>query len=112
MKLTTKNVDPVARRLSGVPARYRGLYQRTLAGNVPPRTAIRLYCCECLDYNPADIRACASRACPLYAFRPFTGAPVRGRGKHFASPGATEAPQPDPGVAQQGRTRENCGERL
>lgn len=58
--------------LESIPPRFQGVYQRALDGG---RTAaVKAMCLECMGWQEGCVRMvreCASKACPLWAVRPF-----------------------------------------
>jgi hypothetical protein len=60
----------IARRRSQFPKPVQRAYGRCLIGEVSPRTAIKLFCLECLGERKL-IATCTARACPLWAYRPY-----------------------------------------
>jgi len=69
---TSATTDPsIAARAAIVPIRNRNEYLRATEGKVPPRTAIKLFCLECVEWDHDEVRRCPSVACPLWAYRPF-----------------------------------------
>jgi hypothetical protein len=56
--------------LNDVPARYRKMHERALAGK-NPRIAIRAHCAYCMGWSeiPRAIVECTSKICPLYPYR-------------------------------------------
>lgn len=62
--------------LEAAPERYRHGYQRALLKQCSRSMAIKMKCYECMGWEgvgrtlAAEVRACTSTACPLYAFRP------------------------------------------
>ena len=63
--LLPEGVD--AKRLRQMPASYRRGYVRVTQGKAGPRTAIRLFCLECVGWQRALAVTCPTRACPLWA---------------------------------------------
>lgn len=60
-----------AGRLATMPASYRKLFERSWAGKVSPRTAIKCFCLECVGFERAGISGCTAWACPLWPLRPY-----------------------------------------
>jgi hypothetical protein len=59
-----------AKRLRQMPASYRRSYIRTVQGKASPKTAIRMFCLECVRWQRALAVTCPTRACPLWAMLP------------------------------------------
>jgi hypothetical protein len=66
--LLPPGVDP--KRLRQMPASYRRSYVRTVQGKASPKTAIRLFCLECIGWQRVLAVTCPTRACPLWAMLP------------------------------------------
>lgn len=49
--------------------RYLALFRRAFAGK-SLRAAINAFCCECMGFDAAEVRACTAPACPLFSCRP------------------------------------------
>lgn len=65
--------DPVQHERQEVPTMYRGLYRKAVGGN-SRAASIKCMCLECqgcTDGARAAVRDCPSRACPLWAVRPY-----------------------------------------
>jgi len=56
------------KRLAGVSAKYRALYQKAWEGN-SRKAAIRAFCLECVGWSENEVRLCKAPACPLFEFR-------------------------------------------
>jgi hypothetical protein len=67
-----------AQRLAEVPGRHQPLAHRCFNGTASPRQAIKCMCFACLGWEgtpgkrslAAEVKACTSRACPLWRYRP------------------------------------------
>jgi hypothetical protein len=57
-------------RWSGIPLSLRVARKRLADGLGSPQAAIQAFCLECQGYEWAGVRACDTRACPLWHFRP------------------------------------------
>jgi hypothetical protein len=66
--LLPEGADP--KRLRQMPASYRRSYVRTVQGKASPKTAIRLFCLECVGWQRVLAVTCPTRACPLWAMLP------------------------------------------
>ena len=58
------------------PKKYKALYLNALRGKIPPRSAIKVKCLECVCWQRMEggrdnIKDCAVRSCPLWSLRPF-----------------------------------------
>ena len=53
------------------PVTRRRVIESAYAGTCSPRKAIKAKCLECTNFAPAEITACSSSLCPLFAFRPY-----------------------------------------
>ena len=62
----------VKRKLQkSVPAKYRGIFLRTLSkGTRSRKDAIRAMCMECVCWQEAEVTRCPTTYCPLWPFRP------------------------------------------
>ena len=60
-----------ALRMQGVPISRRKLFERVYSGKASPRSAIKAFCQQCLNFNENDIRTCTAPACPLFEYRPY-----------------------------------------
>ncbi len=58
-------------RWRGIPPSQRPLRLRLARGEGSPRQAIKAQCLECMGYDRAAVRDCATQACPLWRFRPY-----------------------------------------
>ena len=86
--------EAVLRQARTVSPKYRALYLRSLAGELPSRQAIRVKCLECVAWQRVDggrdrIAECAARQCPLWALRPYQ----MGQESLHDSPAGTSATQ-------------------
>ena len=58
------------------PTMYRGIYRKALMGVSSPRQDIKAMCQRCMGWESTsgsladEIARCASRTCPLFAYRP------------------------------------------
>jgi len=53
---------------------------RVTKGKITPLRAIRLYCLECSNFQPGEVRNCWIPACPLYEYRLGTNPKRKGIG--------------------------------
>ena len=35
------------------------------------KAAVSLHCLQCVDYSMSEVRACSSKMCPMWPFRPY-----------------------------------------
>jgi hypothetical protein len=52
-----------------VPNKYKEIYNRAMAGN-SRKAACRIFCLECVQYIPKEVKLCTDKGCPLYPYRP------------------------------------------
>lgn len=67
------NEEAIRHEKQEVPVRFQGLYRRAVAGT-SRAASIKCMCLECQGWNDgvvAAVRDCVSRACPLWAVRPY-----------------------------------------
>jgi hypothetical protein len=62
------------------PVKYRRAYAKALKGTLPPRSAIKVKCLECVCWQRMEggtdqIGGCLVRSCPLWSLRPYQGKP-------------------------------------
>lgn len=62
--------DPIAFKRGQMPARYRGFYDRAMAGN-SRLAAMTSFCLECVGWDKKEVALCTAPACPLYPYRPY-----------------------------------------
>lgn len=67
VSLSDKIAAKRAGRLATMPTCYRKLFERSYAGKVSPRTAIKCFCLECVGFERAAITDCAARRKQLKA---------------------------------------------
>jgi len=70
-------VDPsrrasVDKRLKQMPVSRRNGYLRAVNGTASAKQAIKAHCLECVGWVGSEVTHCTARACPLYAYRPFS----------------------------------------
>jgi hypothetical protein len=70
-------MDPVRRssiehRLCQMPQYCRPMYLRAVGGK-SPRSAIKAFCRECVDWRRGEPARCTALACPLWPYRPGHG---------------------------------------
>lgn len=53
-----------------VPDNLKSLFESVEKGTASAHRCIKAMCHTCLNYNLADIKACTSKKCPLYSYRP------------------------------------------
>jgi hypothetical protein len=66
--------EKVARKAAHFGPMYGAQYIRATHAEVSPRTAIKLFCIECMGYSPKDARACSTTECPIYRYMRRNGA--------------------------------------
>jgi hypothetical protein len=52
-----------------VPKKYRGLYERAMAGK-SRKAAMHAFCLECCYWQVKEVQQCSDDHCPLYPYRP------------------------------------------
>ena len=62
--------DPIAEKRGWMPSRYRGFYDRAIAGN-SRKAAMVAFCLECVGWDKKEVTLCTAPACPLYPYRPY-----------------------------------------
>ncbi len=70
---------------TNVPARYRKLYDRAMAGRRPLH-AIRAHCLMCIGWEPFEVEHCTAPGCPLYPYRFGVRPKSKGRQAECRSP--------------------------
>lgn len=58
----------VTPRRKDIPPKYRGHYERGIAGN-SRKAAIRAQCLACCGWSSKEVRHCTSMGCTLHKFR-------------------------------------------
>ena len=51
-----------------IPRKYRKLYQKAINNN-SRKTAIRMFCIECVGYEGKEVPLCTDKGCPLFKYR-------------------------------------------
>lgn len=69
--------DRRAEYLATLPKLSRGIVSAALDGAGSPRQAIKAKCLTCTNFDRAEVENCTVITCPLHAFRPYTGEPIR-----------------------------------
>ena len=62
--------EQIIMRRKIMPRSFRATYDKAISGT-SLRAAVNAQCLECVCWKTKDIRDCTSRACPLYAVRPY-----------------------------------------
>lgn len=62
--------EQVAERRAQMPRKYRGQYDRAVAGK-SLRACINAQCLECVAWVSREVTLCTDLACPLWAVRPY-----------------------------------------
>lgn len=60
--------DKIARKAEMFPVGSRASYLKATKGAAAPRTAIKVFCTECMGYNLADAKDCVTVECPLFRY--------------------------------------------
>ncbi len=63
--------EQIQQRLEQMPVTCRGAYKKAVAKK-SMRAALNSFCLECVGYKRAEITACTDKACPLWAYRPYS----------------------------------------
>ena len=72
-----------------MPTNYRRTYKKAIAKK-SMRAALNSFCLECVGYQRAEITACTDKACPLWAYRPYS-VPQKAQIGHFELVESTNA---------------------
>jgi hypothetical protein len=60
--------DKIERKANMFPVGQKAGYLRATEGRASPRTAIKIFCVECMGYNMADAKDCVTVECPLFRY--------------------------------------------
>ena len=60
--------DKIERKVEMFPVGSRASYLKATEGTASPRTAIKVFCTECMGYNLADAKDCVTVECPLFRY--------------------------------------------
>ena len=63
--------EQVQQRLDQMPVTCRGAYKKAVAKK-SMRAALNSFCLECVGYQREEIKVCTDKACPLWAYRPYS----------------------------------------
>ena len=63
--------EQIQQRLDQMPMSCRGMYKKAIAKK-SMRAALNSFCLECVNYQRAEITVCTDKACPLWAYRPYS----------------------------------------
>jgi len=54
-----------------IPKKYVKLYAKAMKGK-SRKTAMKVFCLECVGYDPKEVTQCGDIGCPLYPYRTKT----------------------------------------
>ena len=63
--------EQIQQRLDQIPISCRGMYKKAVKKK-SMRAALNSFCLECVGYQRAEITVCTDKACPLWAYRPYS----------------------------------------
>ena len=72
-RLKTTVPDRIIGMIEGIPAKYRGLAIKVIAGEGTNASRVKFNCQQCVGWEEVKDRVgrCASRACAFWAVRPY-----------------------------------------
>ena len=59
------------KRLPQWQSKNRGLLERSWSGKASPRTAIKVFCLDCMGEDKQAVADCGDRCCSLWKYRPY-----------------------------------------
>lgn len=66
----TTPAERIAKCRSGMPSKYRPLYDRCISGEASPQEAVKMQCLQCWGWSQGQTANCDNYACPLFSYRP------------------------------------------
>ena len=79
--------------LDGIPVKYHSLYRRAMSGR-SRKAATRIFCLQCVGWQPSEVAKCTAPSCPLFPYRMSSGVDSR----HLSEQAAAIAAKVDPGA--------------